>query len=285
METIGFIGAGPVGTTFAAGLCSNGYKVIGVADINYLACERFTEYVSGCKIFKDNQELADAAEMVFITTGDDFISKVSSALQWRAGQVVVHCSGATTVAALNKPKEQGANVGSIHPCQSFASVEQAVENLPGSTFAIEAEEPVKSILTRMANALKGEIVYLSSDDKVLYHAAAAIACNYFVVLEKIATDLWSHFGKESSDAVKAYMPLLRGTLSNIEIAGFPKCLTGPIARGDVETIKRHISAIGKAAPNILPLYKLMGQFAIPIGLAKGSLSEANAKSLENLLGN
>ncbi len=284
MLKLGFIGAGPVGTTFGVRLREQGYPVVGVADISAAATERCVGLVAGCRRHSSNQELADAADMVFITTADDFIVPVCSGVRWRAGQVVVHCSGASTVQSLESARAQGAQVGSIHPCQSFAGVEQAIANLPGSTFGIEAEEPVRGILTEMARALKGDIVYLTSEDKVLYHAAAAIACNYFVTIEKLATDLWKNFGKSSADGIKAYMPLLRGTLANIETTGFPKCLTGPIARGDVATIRRHLKALERCAPELVPLYKQLGLFTVPIGQDKGSLAADKAAELRDLLG-
>ena len=283
MMTLGFIGAGPVGTTFGVRLSEQGYPVVGVADISVPATERFAGLVKGCRRFASNQALADAADMVFITTADDFIAPVCTGVTWRRGQVVVHCSGASTVQSLESARVQGARVGSIHPCQSFAGIEQAIANLPGSTFGIEAEEPVKTTLTEMARALKGDIVYLTSEDKVLYHAAAAIACNYFVTIEKLATDLWKNFGKTSADGIKAYMPLLRGTLINIENAGFPTCLTGPIARGDVATIRRHLKALETYAPDLVALYKQLGRFTVPIGQDKGSLSADKAAELDRLL--
>ena len=280
---LGFIGAGPVGTTFGVRLSEQGYAVAAVADISPAAAERFAGMVPGCRVLGNNQELADAVDMVFITTADDFIPQVSSALKWRPGQTVVHCSGASTVQSLEAARRQGAGVGSIHPCQTFAGIEQAIANLPGSTFAIEAEEPVKATLTDMARALRGDIVYLTSEDKVLYHAAAAIACNYFTTIVKLAADLWRNFGKTPADAIRAYMPLLRGTLANIETVGFPKCLTGPIARGDVATIRRHLAALEKSAPELLPLYRELGAFTIPIGRDKGSLAADRAAELTALL--
>ena len=283
MTTLGFIGAGPVGTTFGVRLSERGYRTVGVADISSAAAERFAKLVPGCRVFGKNQELVDAVDMIFITTADDFIDRVSSDLKWRKEQVVVHCSGACTVQSLETARQQGARVGSIHPCQTFAGIDQAIANLPGSTFAIEAEEPVKTTLTEMARALRGDIVYLTSEDKVLYHAAAAIVCNYFATIVKLATDLWRNFGKTSADGIKAYLPLLRGTLTNIETAGFPKCLTGPIARGDVATIDRHLAALKKYAPEMLPLYKELGRFTIPIGQEKGSLTAGKAAELKKLL--
>jgi predicted short-subunit dehydrogenase-like oxidoreductase (DUF2520 family) len=280
---LGFIGAGPVGTAFAVNLSQRGYQIIGIFDIIREAAQRFANDVPGCRVYDQAQELADSADMVFITTPDDIIPRVADELKWRAGQSAVHCSGASTVHSLNHAMEQGATVGSIHPCQTFAGREQAIANLPGSTFAIEADEPLKKTLTEIAKALDGDWVYLTSEDKALYHAAACIACNYFYTLVKIATDLWQNFGKSTEEATRAYIPLLQGSVNNIANVGFPGCLTGPIARGDVKTIQRHLEALEKYAPDILPLYKDLGLKTIPIGIAKGTLSESNAVKLRTLL--
>ncbi len=282
MLKIGFIGAGPVGTAFAVNLSKLDYQIIGVFDVIKEAAQRFAADVPGCQVYKKAQDLADSVDILFITTPDDIIPKVAGELRWRAGQSAVHCSGASTVHSLDAAREQGAMVGSIHPCQTFAGREQAIQNLPGSTFAIEAEGPIKTTLSEIARALNGDIVYLTSEDKALYHAAACIACNYFYTLVKIASDLWQNFGKSTEEATRAYIPLLQGSVNNIAKVGFPGCLTGPIARGDVKTIQRHLAALAKSAPDILPLYKELGLKTIPIGIAKGTLSEGKAEELRSL---
>lgn len=283
MPKLGFIGAGPVGTAFAVNLSKRDYQIIGIFDVVREAAQRFANDVSGCQIYEKAQDLADSADMVFITTPDDIIPKVADGIKWRTGQSAVHCSGASTVHSLETAREQGAMVGAIHPCQTFAGREQAIANLPGSTFAIESEEPLKTTLTEIARALNGDLVYLTSEDKALYHAAACIACNYFCTLVDIATDLWQNFGKSKAEAAKAYLPLLQGAVNNIASIGFPGCLTGPIARGDVKTIQSHLVALEKYAPDILPLYRELGLKTIPIGIAKGTLSESKAEELRSLL--
>ena len=283
MPKIGFIGAGPVGTAFGVRLSQLGYEVIAVYDVSLAAAQRFTKAVPGCQIYEKTQELADIAEFVFITTPDDIIPKVAAQLNWHTGQSVIHCSGATSTQDLEPAKQQGALVGSIHPCQTFASIDQAIENLPGSTFAIEAEEPLRGILTDMATALKGDWVYLTAEDKALYHAAACIACNYFYTIVKLATDLWQNFGKSTAEATQAYLPLLRGAVNNIGNVGFPGCLTGPIARGDLATIRKHLATLEKYAPDVLPLYKELGIWTIPIAIAKGTIDQSRAEELRTLL--
>ncbi|MBA7540575.1 hypothetical protein ES705_32874 [subsurface metagenome] len=123
--------------------------------------------------------------------------------------------------------------------------------MPGSTFALEAEEPLLNILKDMATALDGHWVELKAGDKVVYHASAVIACNYLVTLVKLATDLWQTFAIPPHQATQALLPLLRGTINNIDTVGIPQCLTGPIARGDTGTIKKHLNALQKVAPALL----------------------------------
>jgi predicted short-subunit dehydrogenase-like oxidoreductase (DUF2520 family) len=240
--------------------------------------------ISGCQAYNGAQEVANVAQFVFITTPDDTIPEVAAELQWHKEQGVVHCSGAHSIDILEPAKQLGANTGCFHPLQTFASIDQAIENIPGSTFAIEAKGPLLDILKEMATALEGDWVILKAGDKVLYHAAAVFACNYLVTLVKVATDLWQTFGVSPAQATKALMPLLRGTLSNIENVGLPNCLTGPIARGDLGTISRHLASLEKQAPPLLNIYKELGRQTIPIALDKGKIDSQRTEELKALLG-
>lgn len=281
--TIGFIGAGTTGTALAVRLSQQGYQVAGVSSRSLASAERLAGRVrNGCLVFNKAQEVASIAQLIFITTPDDIIPEVAAEVKWRDKQFVVHCSGAHSVDILEPARQEGANVGCFHPLQTFASVDQAVENIPGSTFAIEAEEPLLAVLKEMAEALDGNWVILKAGDKVLYHVAAVFACNYLVTLVKLATDLWQTFNISPAQATKALMPLLRGTLSNIESIGLPGCLTGPIARGDLGTIERHLEALGQQAPALLDIYKALGQQTVPIALAKGRIDFKRGEELKAL---
>lgn len=280
---IGFIGAGTVGTALAVRLSGKGYPVAAAYSRNKQSAKRLSGLVKGCSVYDRAQEVADSADLIFITTPDDAIAKVVSSVQWRKGQGVIHCSGADSLDVLEPARKQGALVGGFHPLQTFASVTYAIENIPGSTFAIEAEEPLLSLLQDMASDLDGSWVRLAAGDKVLYHAAAVIACNYLVTLVKMSTDLWHSFGVDTPQATQALLPLLRGTLNNIENVGIPECLTGPIARGDLGTVEKHITALELAAPDILPTYRDLGRQTIQIALAKGKIDKPMARELQTLL--
>ncbi len=283
MLKLGFIGAGTVGTALAVRLSNRGYPVVAVSSRSQTSARSLAQAVSGCQVFDNNQGVADTAELVFITTPDDAIASVASEIQWRSGQSVVHCSGADSTDILEPARKLGAQVGVFHPLQTFASVRQAIDNMPGSTFALEAEEPLLNTLKDMATALDGQWIELKASDKAVYHASAFIACNYLVTLVKLATDLWQTFDIPPHQATQALLPLLRGTINNIDTVGIPQCLTGPIARGDTGTIKKHLNALQKVAPTLLSTYRELGLQTIPVALAKGKINQDKAKELEAIL--
>lgn len=272
-----------MGTALAVRLSEKGYKVTAVASRTSASAERLAAVVGECRIHDSSQGVADAAEIIFITTPDAVIPQIAAQVRWHPGQSVVHCSGADSLDVLTPAAKNGALTGGFHPLQTFASITHAIENIPGSTFALEADEPLETTLKEMAIALQGRWIALKPGDKVLYHAAAVFACNYLVTLVKLATDLWQTFGASPSEATEALLPLLRGTTNNLQNVGLPNCLTGPIARGDAGTIRKHLTALKSKAPQLLSAYQEMGRQTIPIALAKGRIDQHQAKELEALL--
>lgn len=283
MTSIGFIGAGTVATALAISLNGKGYPVTAVSSRSPESAGKLAGLVKGCKACNDNQEVADNAGLVFITTPDDAIASVAAQIEWHTGQYAVHCSGADSTDILKPAREAGAVAGVFHPLQTFAIASQAVDSIPGTTFAVEAEEPLLSILKEMAAALEGHCVEIEAGDKTIYHAAAVFTCNYLVTLVKLSTDLWQTFGIPREQAIRALMPLLRGTIDNIDTIGLPQCLTGPIARGDTGTINKHLAALQKAAPEMIATYRELGLKTIPIARAKGKINDKQAEELEAVL--
>jgi predicted short-subunit dehydrogenase-like oxidoreductase (DUF2520 family) len=276
----GFIGAGKTGTALAARLSQKAWPVVAVYSRTPSSAYKLAGLVPNCRVCHTAQELADVAELVFLTTPDDVIGRVCGEVQWRKGHSVVHCSGAHSVDILEPAKRLGAAVGSFHPLQTFADVVQAIENLPGSTFALEGEEPLLSELKELTRLLDGNWVELKPGDKVLYHAAAVFACNYLVTLVKLAVDLWRNFGVGPKEATGALLPLLRGTVNNIAKIGLPDCLTGPVARADLGTIEKHLSALESSDPSLAATYRDLGLQTISIALAKGGVDEQKAEQMK-----
>ena len=284
MLKVGFIGAGTVGTALAVRLQEKGYPVVAVADSDQGSAENLASRVAGCDVCDAVTDVPRRAELVFITTPDDVILSVAQQVDWPSGVKVLHCSGTHSLDVLETVTERGAMAGAFHPLQTFASVDHAIGRIPGSTFAVEAEEPLLTDLMEMTTALEVRFVVLRGDDKVLYHAAAVITCNYLVTLTKLATDLWQTFGISSAEATQALLPLIQGTVDNLKNLGLPGCLTGPVARGDLGTIRKHLAALETRSPDLLSTYRELGRQTVPIALAKGGVGQERARELKELFG-
>jgi predicted short-subunit dehydrogenase-like oxidoreductase (DUF2520 family) len=283
MLKLGIIGAGTVGTALAVRLSRQGYLVAAVASRSRSSGLRLVQMVGSGQVCDTPQNVVDNADFIFVTTPDDAIPIVVNQVRWHRDQCVVHCSGADSLDVLEPARMVGALVGSFHPLQTFASIQKAIDNLPGSTFALEAEGTLLDTLIKMAKALDGHWIKLGAGDKAAYHTAAVMTCNYLVTLVKLATDLWGSFGIPREQAIQALLPLLKGTLINIENLSVPNALTGPIARGDVGTVQIHLNTLKDTAPSIIPAYCELGLQTIPVAVAKGKLGENQARELEGLL--
>jgi predicted short-subunit dehydrogenase-like oxidoreductase (DUF2520 family) len=135
----------------------------------------------------------------------------------------------------------------------------------------------------MVKDLGGTLLEITAEKKTLYHAAAVAASNYLVSLIHLALELNKAAGLPMNISFDALLPLIKGTLSNIGARGIPDALTGPIARGDVETVAAHLQAIEKDAPGLLAIYRCLGLYTVDLAKAKGTLNEEAADRLLALL--
>lgn len=283
---VAFVGAGVVGRALGQSLARAGYRVVGVSSRQMASAEAMGREL-GCRAYQDAAELARAADLVFITTPDDAIEGVAIQIQqrggWRPGRAVAHCSGALSLEPLLAARRAGALGGTMHPLQSFASVEQALALLPGTWWGLEADEELRPWLQAMVERLGGHYIWLRAGQKVLYHAAAVLASNYLVALMGMATELWRQFGVGRQEATEALLPLVQGTVRNLAEVGLPQCLTGPIARGDVGTVQRHLEALDALLPEVAAAYRLLGHQALAIASHKGAAPPERLAQLRRLL--
>ena len=284
--TIAIVGCGRVGTALANFLSEAGYRISGLASKS-LSSAKKTAGITGTEHFTTiSWEITKEADIIFLTTPDSAISDACNSIAFNGGfkrnSVVLHCSGALPSTILSAAKDCGAFIGSIHPMQSFALNKGNVSPFHGIMFAVEGDIQALRIAAKIAVDLGADCIPIKTEDKTLYHAAAVVASNYLVTLLSLAFRLIEHAGISGSDAWKVLKPLIKGTLSNIEKAGIPAALTGPIARGDIETVKRHIEEIRKKSPELLDLYNTLGFHTIGIAESKGTLSEKSADILKKL---
>lgn len=283
---IAVIGLGKVGAAMALLLQKAGYALAALYDISPNARERAAS-ATGAVIASGAAEAASRAETVFITTGDDRILAVCREIAagggFRKGQTAVHMSGAGGLDLLEPAREAGAFRATIHPMQAFADSAMALENLPGSVFGVTADDPARDLAVRIVEDLGGTPFFVAGENKALYHAAACMASNYLVTLVRQVEAVYESIGMSREEAVRAFWPLIGGTLRNIETMGTVQALTGPIARGDVGTIEKHLAAFRKKLPHLLETYCILGKQTVRLAREKGTLSLEQAEQLYSIL--
>lgn len=288
---VGFIGAGRVGTALASLLHARGVEVAGVSGRTIQDSRRMASGAHlGSGTAGSRIDTLRASAIVFLTVPDDVIADLCQEIAeeggWREGQGVVHCSGALSSEVLQPARDKGTLTASFHPLQAFASLDAALANLPGSTFALEGDKGLTSQLDTFVQLLGGTALHLRAEDKILYHAAAAIASNYTVTLAALAADLLVREGvaSDANTALHYLMPLLRGTIENLGDVGLPGALTGPIARGDKGTVARHLEALDVSSPDMAHVYRHLARLTLPLAIEKGGLDADTTQQLEELLG-
>ncbi|MBI5190137.1 MAG: DUF2520 domain-containing protein [Nitrospirae bacterium] len=286
-KTVSIIGAGVVGSAIGRLFRERGYDIKGVVCRSLEHAEKSIKFIGSGEPGVDAANAAKDADWVFITTPDRAIEKVCNEVSagggFSRGQLVVHMSGALNADVLDSARKAGARAVSIHPLQSLATASQAVSNLPGSYFSVEGDPDAMAEGKEVVEALCGLMLVVPSDQKALYHAGAAVASNYLVTVVDFAVEIYEMLGLDRKEAINAVMPLVRGTVNNIEKVGVPDALTGPIARGDVATVEGHLEVLKKKMPGMVRLYCELGKHAIKVGLAKGTLSQEDGARLFELL--
>ena len=280
--TIGFIGAGTVGGSLAVAMSNAGYPVTAVGSRTFASAQTFADRISGCAAYENIQEVADRTDFVFISTSDDAIAVVCDQVSWHDGQGVVHCSGAASVDILQSAEDRGAILGAFHPLQAFNSVENGVKAIPGVTFGIEGNDNMQSYLRSIASDIGGIPISLKPQDKVLYHVSGVLMGNLLTCLVGIAGGIWEHIGYTRDEGVKALVPMMRAVADNIEASGIPDAVAGPYPRGDVGTIRKHLSALQDRDPGLLPLYCELALAGLPQAEERG-LDETTATEIRIII--
>lgn len=274
MSAVGIVGPGRVGTALALALQRLGYDVA-------MHGRRGNAVPPPLSLtWGDVPPWLAEVSTVLLTVPDAAISEVAAHLAEcgaiGGGHVVLHCSGLLDRAALAALDSSGAGLGSMHPLKSFADPVTASETLDGTLAAVEGDARAVARATALATALGMRPEPVRADRKPIYHAAAVLASNYPVTLLASAERLLETAGL-SADAARAGLgSLARGAVENAARLG-ANALTGPIARGDAETVRRHLAAL---SGDDAALYRALGWAT----LALTAHPPATRRALEQALG-
>ncbi len=255
-ERLAVIGCGRVGSNLALALHSVGRCVAVVVDENDQAAQACAAAVgaqiAGCAA------LPNDLTMIFIAVADDQIAAVSRCITVGPQTVVCHLSGALNSEVL---KPAGLLTASCHPVQTFSQPLLNSQSFLNIWFALEGEEAALQRLQPVLRDLKGQWFIISREKKSLYHLACTLASNYLVGIAYLAQQI---LHKADVDSMEPIAGIMTRTLENIVRQGPAEALTGPIVRGDVATVQKHLDAIKSQAPEILIIYQTLGQQLISL---------------------
>jgi len=276
-----------VGTTLAILAAKAGYRVAAMGGRNADSLRAAAEVVGPAIRRGPPDEVAGLGGLVLLTVPDDAIAPLCRDLAaghaFAPEAVVAHCSGALASDALSPARGNGCHVASMHPLQTFPSVEAGLRKFAGTYCFCEGDVPALAVVEKLAADLGGRPMRVSPEGKLLYHAAAVFASNYFVGLVDAALASAGHAGIAHADALAALGPLVKATAENIFAEGPEKALTGPIARGECGLVARQYRDVATADPRLGELYRLLGLWTIDLALRKGSIDRARAEELRRAL--
>lgn len=291
------IGAGRVGTTVSYTLAEKELPNIKLKAISSRSMESLNRAkkilgrkAAGVIFTRENSKAVSLANCILICTPDDVINSVCSEIFKDKSKdfknyYAIHFSGSKSLEVLNSARAAGAEIASIHPLKSFASIEEAIKSLPGTIFGITySSTESKKMAEFLVKSLGGEIIEVENNKKPLYHAAACVASNYLVTLINYAVLIHKKMGIRPEDSLKGLMGLVEGTVSNIKKMGTEKSLTGPIARGDVGTIKEHVKSFNEFfSKEDSALYRMMGIETSKIAHQNKWIKESTVEELKEIL--
>lgn len=301
---VGIVGAGRVGAVLGSALRSVGHSVVGASGVSEASRERIDVLLPGVPVL-EVPDVVRRSQLVLLTVPDDALSDLVVGLAalglWQPGQIVVHTSGRFGSEVLAPAAAAGAITLALHPAMSFTGTSLDLARLEGASFAVTSAPMVTPIGQALVVELGGEPVVLDESRRGLYHAALAHASNHLVVLLAQAAQALGVAGVE--DPGRMLAPLVHASLESALRAadvgdsaqppgpgdpGAIAALTGPVARGDVGTVREHLDVLAELAADedaldVVESYRTLSRAATQRALGVGRVSPEQARALLDAL--
>ncbi len=284
---IGVVGAGRVGAVLAAALREAGHEIVAVAGESDASRGRVEALLSDVRIDKPSS-VARACDLLLLTVPDDMLGNVVTVLAdagaLRPGQHVLHTSGRHGLAVLEPAARIGARPIAMHPAMTFTGTHVDLPRLPGCTFGITVGPEEKALAESLVADLQGRCMWVPEENRTLYHAALAHGANHLVTLVSEAIGLLAAAAADNPDLDPSatLRPLLTAALDNALVAG-DAALTGPIVRGDVNTVRAHLTGIAANAPHTLPTYVALARATLDRVVTDGRVLPIRAAKIRRVL--
>lgn len=274
---VAVIGVGRVGSVLGSALGRVGHFVAAATGVSDASVRRAERLLPGVPLLPADEAVA-IADLVLFTVPDDQLAGLIGGLArtgaWRAGQLAVHTSGAHGIGIFTPAAELGVVGMALHPIMTFTGRPEDVQRLDGTSFGVTAPPEFRPIAETLVLELGGEPVWVPEEARPRYHAALSIGSNHLVTLVNDSVDVLRASGVETPERLLG--PLLSASLDNSLRMG-DDALTGPVSRGDSETVAKHIAAL--RGTSYLNPYLAMAIRTMQRALAAGRLTEAQCESL------
>ena len=276
--TLGIVGAGRVGLALAR-LLSAKFEVL-VTSRNHARAVADLEGVNARATTLE--ELASNSDCLIVAVPDRAVPTVADGLARYALPAVLQTSGALGPSSLEALRDRGIPCAMFHPLQTFPSPEAGAERLLGSFVGVCGDGPALAWCERVAAALRCSVLRVAEERLPLYHAAAVMASNCAVGLIDAAAALMEDAGVDHADVRRALRPLVDASLENAFTMEPNQALTGPIARGDAVTVRRHLGSLRNSPTPLVGLYRAFGEYLLDLAQSRG-LSAAEADAIRSAL--
>lgn len=267
---VGIVGAGRVGAVLAARLRTAGYPVVAVSGASDASMLRIETLLPGVPVLEP-AAVAEQADVLILAVPDDVLAEVAHELPTHIGQFVVHTSGRHGIAVLDDMAARGARPIAMHPAMTFTGTLVDLDRT--CVFGVTADDEDRPMAEELATALAGTVAWIPEAERTAYHAALAHGANHLNTLVGQAMDMLRWSGV--TDPGSLLRPLLEASLDNTLAYG-TAALTGPIARGDVDTVRAHFAALSH---NELPTYVALGRATVQRAATAGRINADTAAAL------
>src|SRR3954466_1870548 len=283
MTRIGVVGAGRVGAVLSAALRAAGHDIVAAAGESTASVGRIEALLPGVRRAKPT-DVARSCDLLLLTVPDDMLENVVTTMVGagaiRSGQVVCHTSGRPGLAVLDAAAAIGARPLALHPAMTFTGTAVDLDRLPGCVFGVTAREEDRALAESLVTDMGGVTMWVPEDKRTLYHAGLAHGANHLVTLVAQAMELLAASGAD--DPAATLRPLLSAALDNALVSG-DAALTGPIVRGDVNTVRAHLADIAATSPATLEAYVAMARATANRAVLDGRLLPIRAGKIVRLL--
>jgi len=281
---VGVIGVGRVGSVLGAALARAGHRLVAATAVPAPSVNRAARLLPTA-VLRPPDEVVQLAELVLLAVPDDVLAGLVRGLRaadsWQPGQFVVHTSGAHGIGVLAPAAAAGALPLALHPAMTFAGRPEDLDRLDGAPFGVTADPLLRPVAETLVVEIGGEPIWVEEQARPAYHAALTMGSNHLVTLVADAQEMLGAAGIPSASALLA--PLLGAALDNTLRLG-DAALTGPVSRGDAQTVAVHLATIAQRAPQLEPPYRAMALRTCERALASGRIDAQQAQAVRDVLG-